>query len=105
MKRTNIGVLIDNYENICNELLQKFITKQGIEFDGWIAEEVGTIACCSSQYFFNFEDIVHDLKTKQPKGLILDWLMDGTDYNMFREKTQYINYKSYTIGLRYSDLK
>ena len=93
------------YEIICNEYVRKFSDKQDLEFDGWVGDEVGGIASFSSQYFFNISDIVFDLNTNQPVGLILHWQEDGTDYNIQREKTEYINYKSYTMGLRYEDLK
>lgn len=63
--------------------------------------------CCyiACQYFFNLSDIILDLKTKQPKGQILDWQSDGVDFNMFNDNQQHINYKSYTMGLRYNQLK
>jgi hypothetical protein len=93
------------YESICNEYIRRFCEKQDIEFDGWIGDEVGGIASFISQYYFNIDDIVFDIHTEQPVGLILDWQSDGVDYNMFNETPQHINYKSYTMGLRYEDLK
>ena len=30
---------------------------------------------------------------------------EGVDYNMFNDNQQHINYKSYTMGLRYNQLK
>lgn len=93
------------YETICNEYVNRFSEKHDIEFDGWVGSDVGGIASFSSQYFFNISDIVFDINTNQPVGLILHWQDDGTDYNMFNDKTEYINYKSYTMGLRYEDLK
>ena len=92
------------YEFVCNEYIKKFCNKQGIEFDGWVCDEVGGIASFAYQYFFNLSDIILDLNTKQPKGNILDWQSEGVDFNMFNEKQQHINYKSYTIGVRYKDL-
>ena len=92
------------YEFVCKEYIKKFCNKQGIEFDGWIGDEVGGIASFACQYFFNLSDIILDLNTKQPKGNILDWQSEGVDFNMFNEKQQHINYKSYTIGVRYKDL-
>lgn len=44
------------------------------------------------------------MKTKQPKGNILDWQSSDVDFNMFNEKPQHINYKSYTMGLRHEQL-
>jgi hypothetical protein len=50
-------------------------------------------------------DIILDITTNQPVGFILDWQNDGVDYNLFKDNTEHINYKSYTMGLRYMDLK
>jgi hypothetical protein len=66
---------------------------------------VGGIASFACQYFFNLSDIILDLNTKQPKGNILDWQSEDVDFNMFNEKQQHINYKSYTMGLRHEQLK
>jgi len=70
-----------------------------------LGDEIGGIASFACQYFFNLSDIILDLKTKQPKGQILDWQSDGVDFNMFNDNQQHINYKSYTMGLRYNQLK
>lgn len=93
-----------DYYNICNEYIDAFIKKQSISFDGWVGNEVGGIASFACQYFFNLSDIILDLNTKQPKGNILDWQSSDVDFNMFNEKPQHINYKSYTMGLRHEQL-
>jgi hypothetical protein len=93
------------YENVCNEYVRRFCEKQDIEFDGWISDEVGGIASFISQYFFNMSDIILDISTNQPVGFILDWQSDGVDFNLLKDKTEYINYNSYIMGLRYHDLK
>jgi hypothetical protein len=98
------------YENVCNEYVRRFCEKQEIDFDGWVGDEVGGIASFIHQYFFNMSDIILDITTNQPVGFILDWQSDGVDYNMFdynmfKDKTEYINYNSYIMGLRYYDLK
>lgn len=105
LEKLSIEKLKAQYEDVCNEYIRRFCEKQEIYFDGWVGDEVGGIASFISQYFFTIDDITLDLNTKQPAGLILDWQSDGVDYNMFNEKTEYINYKSYTMGLRYKDLK
>ena len=92
------------YENVCNEYVRRFCEKQDMEFDGWVGNEVGGIAGFASQYFFNMSDIILDMSTNQPVGFILDWQSDGVDFNLFKDKTEYINYNSYIMGLRYSDL-
>ena len=96
--------LIEKYEFICNELVAKFEEKQQIEFEGWIGDEIGGLASFSFQYFFNLADIILDLKTNQPKGCIINWSEEETDFNLFNENPHYINYKSYTMGLRHENL-
>jgi hypothetical protein len=46
--------------------------------------------------FFNFQDIVWDINSKQPKGLIVDWY-----YESIENPKKSMNYYSYTKGLRY----
>lgn len=103
-KTVKLQELKRQYEFVCNELVQKFSNKQEIEFDGWVGDEVGGIASFSCQYFFNLSDIILDLTTKQPKGLIMEWQNEEVDFNMFNENQNYINYKSYTMGLRHNQL-
>ena len=104
MKTLKLQELIRQYEFVCNEWIQKFSNKQDIDFDGWVGNEVGGIASFACQYFFNLSDIILDLKTKQPKGNILNWQNEDVDFNMFNENPAHINYKSYTMGLRHGDL-
>lgn len=106
MNRTiKLEELNKQYEFVCHEWVQKFCNKQKIDFDGWVSDEIGGIASFACQYFLNLSDIILDIKTKQPKGLILDWQSESVDFNMLKEEKQYISYKSYTMGLRYSNLK
>jgi hypothetical protein len=97
--------LLNNYDSNCNELINAFIYKQELDFDGWIGDNIGEVASFSSEYFFNLSDIIIDLKTNQPKGLILEWQNNSTEFNLEKKKQEYINYKSYTMGLRYNMLK
>ena len=88
------------YELLCNEYIQKFCKKQDIEFDGWVGDIVAGVASFAEQYFYNFSDIVYDVNSRQPKGLILDWQNDDID-----NPTKPINYYSYSKGLRAADIK
>lgn len=86
------------YESVCNECVNIFCEKQEMSNEGWVGDEIGGIACCSD-FYFNLHDIILDIKNKQPKGLIIDWYYSCLDNP---EKT--INYKSYTMGLRFEDI-
>ena len=102
---SKIQETIDRYEKACNDLITLFCEKQDLEFDldfdGWVGNEVGGIASFASQYFFNLSDIIHDLKTNQKKGLILQWQIEDVEHNLGNENPKHINYKSYTMGLRF----
>jgi hypothetical protein len=92
--------LVAQYELVCNEYIKKFCKKQSIEFDGWVGDEIGDIAGFAEQYFFSLSDIVWDINSRQPKGLILSWQDDYVS-----NPTKAINYFSYTKGLRSTDIK
>lgn len=104
-KTVKLQELNRQYNLVYNEWVQKFCNKQQIDFDGWVSDEVGGIASFACQYFFTLSDIILDLNTKQPKGNILNWQIEDVDFNMFNEKQQHINYKSYTMGLRHEQLE
>lgn len=87
-----------DYYNTCNEYIDAFIKKQSMSFEGWVGDTVGGIAYCDD-FYFNFQDIVWDINSKQPKGAIVDWYYENLD---IPEKS--INYFSYTKGLRVSEL-
>lgn len=90
---------------MCNEFATKFANKQGLVFNGWIADDVGGVAVFADQYYFNLSDIILDIIGKQPKGFILQWQDDGVEANINSKFISNINYKSYTMGLRYEQLK
>ena len=102
-KGTKISELIDSYEKVCSDITAKFTAKHGLQFDGWIGNEVGGIALFNCQYSFGIHDIVLDLQTNQKKWFILQWQDDSVDHALKGNDNQ-INYKSYTIGLRYDQL-
>lgn len=101
-KQQKIKELTTQYELISNEILQMFCDKQELDFDFWVADEVGSLASFEQYFFFNLSDIILDLTTNQPKGFIQQWQLDNTN---LREHEQYINYKSYIMGVRHGGLK
>lgn len=99
MSTLKLNKLKEQYEFVCNEYVNAFIKKQSMSFNGWVGDEIGGIALCND-FYFNFQDIVWDVNTKQPKGSIVDWYYQNLDTP---EKS--INYYSYTKGLRVSEIK
>lgn len=102
-KKTDKGTvgadLESRYENICNEYIKLFCSKQGIDFDFWMGGKVGGCASFCEQYSFNLQDIIWDINNKCKKGLILQW---QNDYIENQDKKM-INYFSYSKGLRFKD--
>jgi len=96
--------LKDRYEAVCLEYIKLFCEKQEVDFDGWVGDEVGGMASFASTYDFHLSDIALDIDTNQPKGLILSWQNEHVNFNSFTEVRRYINYKSYTMGLRLNQI-
>ncbi len=90
-KTSKSKTLIEQYDKICNEIVQKFANKQW----GWIGNTIGGIADFNESYTYGFDDIVEDLRTNQPKGFIEQWQEEGFDFNHKSEEIKFINYKSY----------
>ena len=96
---TKTEKLIQKYEEYCNKIVAEFCKKQELEFEGWAADNIGEIAYCND-FFFKFSDIVLDLNSNQAKGEIINWYYDNIE-----NAEKWINYHSYTKGLRVSDIK
>ncbi len=92
------------YEAVCLEYIKLFCEKQEVEFDGWVGDEIGGVASFVFVYYFHLSDIILDIHTNQPKGLILSWQNDDVDFNSSTKDTKHINYKSYTMGLRLNQI-
>jgi hypothetical protein len=103
-----VNKLKENFENSCNDYIKYFSEKQEIEYDldDWIGREIGTtISFIGGQYFFNIHDIVLDVNSKCPKGLIFQWHDDTMSYNLSNKEKNYMSYQSYIMGLRYKQTK
>lgn len=81
--------LIEEYELICSQIVKAFCRKQAMVFEGWIADKIGEIATCND-FHFDLTDIVLDMKTNQPKGLIIDWY-----YNDIENLEHKLNYATF----------
>lgn len=86
--------LKEQYEKCCNEYIEIFSKKHGIEFYFWIGDEVGSVSCFNHDFFFNFTDITFDINTNQPKNLIIEW-HEREDLNIN------VNFSSYAKGFTY----
>lgn len=80
----------NRYDNACNEIIEEFCKKQEIEFDYWVSDKVGGIASFSETWYFDIYDILYDLTSNQPKGTILRWQDESSEYNMGRETPHFI---------------
>lgn len=96
-----IEKLEQKFELIYNNYIKKFSKKQKLNFDSCVSDEIGGVAYFGD-YSFNFDDIRYDIHTNQKKGLIIEWIDDTVE---FYAKGNFINYKSYCMGLRFEHLK
>jgi len=90
--------LQSDYEKVCHAYMETFLKKQGMTDYFWAGDIIGGITFVED-YFFNFNDIVWDINSNQPKGTILNWHNEN-----IANPEKSINYFSYTKGLRNSDL-
>lgn len=104
-----IDNLIAEYGNCCNKIIKEFVKKQKIDFDGWAGDVPGTLALFAGQYSFCLEDIILDLKSKAKKWEIMEWQEAGVEHHFECKELgleeNWINYNSWLMGLRYTDLK
>lgn len=75
--------------------LNRFLAKHELDFDFWVADREGEVALCSDM-FFHYNDMLHDLQTKRPKGLIIDW------YYATMHAKSYFDYKTFLTLLDYA---
>ncbi len=79
------------FEAAVAEYVKAFCRKHDLLFDGWVADQVGTVGVFGD-YFFDLETIRIDLDTKQPKKQLFDWydnlmnLNSDNYYNYCRKK-------------------
>lgn len=98
-KPLKLNQLRNKYESACCEYAERFAEKQGLEFDYWVSDIVGGVAAFGD-YFFTIDNIVFDINSRQPVGLILQWQGD----TLANQDKQPVNYYSYAKGLRYDDI-
>ena len=89
---------LKTYKESVNAIVDLFCEKQDMDFEYWVAGTIGEV-CEISGFFFNFSDIVTDLEKKAKPGVIISWHNDNAD------SEKYINYNSYIMGLRISDIE
>ena len=98
------SILINQYEQMVNQIVKQFIIKQYQPedeeepedyFEFWVNDEIGSTVNIQD-YYLNFYDILFDMITQQPRRLIFEWC----DFCVENQDKGYINYKSYSMGLR-----
>jgi hypothetical protein len=87
---------LDNCIDLYTDL---FCQKQEVYAAGWIGEIKGGINCFADAYL-SFEDIRTDLELDAQKGMVFEWYWDNVE-----NEGKAINYYSYVLGLRISDIK
>ncbi len=95
-----LETLREAHKASCVAYIRAFEKKQGIDFEFWIGQEVGGSASFGGEWCFTLLEIIHDIDTRQPKGLVLKWHSDCIEHAPKR-----IDYRSYCMGARFADLE
>jgi hypothetical protein len=80
----------EKFENIVNEYIKKFCKYYGLQFDGWIGDDIGGVAQMSD-YFFNFQDIRYFYDNKTDWKIIINWYDYVLEYG-FIKKEAYLSF-------------
>lgn len=86
-------------EKILEEYIKQFENKHDLFFEFAVSDNLLGTICFGCVYYFNIDDIVFDIDTNQPKGLIIDWLEQSLEY-----PNEHINFRSYSKGSRFNTL-
>ena len=97
--RLSIQEIKERLDNCIDLYTDLFCKKQCCDEMGWIGKIKGGINCFADAYL-SFEDIRIDLEMDVPKGEIFKWYWDNIE-----NSNKAINYYSYVLGLRISDIK
>jgi len=81
--------LENNFDKIIDEYTYLFCKKYNLQFDFWVADDKGTIACFDTFYYINFDDIKYDINKKQ------DQFLSYYEYCENRNFKNCLNYKTY----------
>jgi NADH:ubiquinone oxidoreductase subunit 3 (subunit A) len=100
--KENKSKLLKDYDSVVEAYVRKFEKKHGRYYEYGVGDINGQMMCFINEYYFNIFDIIFDIETKQPKGLIYQW-QDDCRVNEISE--QNINFTSYSMGLRFEILK
>lgn len=64
---------IAKFEEGVFQYIAAFGAKHGLEFTFWDGDLIAGIAVFTNKMYFTFTDIVYDINSNQPDGLIIDW--------------------------------
>ena len=68
--------LRDKLDNVLKEYIRKFEKKHDCRFEYAVSDDLTGIISFGDIYFFHISDIIFDIDTNQPKGLIFEWIND-----------------------------
>ena len=90
-------MLQHDYESVVMKYIQTFAEKHDLEFDSWI--NFGEVAVFGDMYV-SFDDLRRDINLQVPSHIFTDWYWACID-----NAPKYINFSSYIMGLRYTDIQ
>lgn len=90
------------FRKLMNGYFIQFGNKHGLVLDKWVNNIVKF-----DNYYFSIEDIIYDIHEKVKRHLIKQWQDDLKAYNKGKDESEYkyVNFRTYCLGFRYSDLE
>ena len=85
-------------DKIIKKYISEFEKKHDLLFEFAVNDDLLDVLSFGYVYYYNTSDVVYDIDNNLPKGQIIEWLESNL------ENEQFINLKSYSKGLRHSNL-
>ncbi len=95
LNKEQVNTLKELYNNVVKIYIDQFCEKHEIDFDSWIGDNVGEIACIGD-YYFNFSDIKFDIDNNVPEKYIFNWY--NIVLELHEQNKDILNFKSYCKG-------
>ncbi len=80
-----------DYNKAVTRYVDEFSKKNDVDFDCWIADNVGEIACIGD-YYIDFINIKTDIDCFTKPGSLFEYLDKELDFHLEKDKESFVNY-------------
>lgn len=89
------------YEEVCRKIVFEFENKQDVKFSHWHRGSM-IIAMFLDNKSMPLQEIIYDLETEQPKGLVFKWYDEYTTALFYNNYYPYVTFKKYVKKIKYA---